>query len=82
MTEKKLPLASSTLIDFAKRNGTPFHIYDGISIRKNAENMLSAFSWSDGFINYFAVKALPNVNILRLLASAGFGAVSLQRKQD
>ena len=41
MTEKKLPLASSTLIDFAKRNGTPFHIYDGIAIRKNAENMLS-----------------------------------------
>ena len=74
MTEKKLPLASSTLIDFAKKNGTPFHIYDGIAIRKNAEDMLSAFSWSDGFINYFAVKALPNVNILRLLASAGFGA--------
>ena len=74
MTEKKLPFASSTLIDFAKRNGTPFHIYDGRAIRKNAENMLSAFSWSDGFINYFAVKALPNVNILRLLASAGFGA--------
>lgn len=74
MTEKTLPLTSSELLAFARKAGTPFHIYDGRAIRKNAEDMLDAFSWSDGFINYFAVKALPNVNILRILASLGFGA--------
>ena len=74
MTEKRLPLSSSELKAFAEYVGTPFHIYDGPAIRKNAEDMKKAFSWADGFINYFAVKALPNVNILRLLASLGFGA--------
>ena len=70
MTEKTLPLTSSELLAFARKAGTPFHIYDARAIRKNAEDMLDAFSWFDGFINYFAVKALPNVNILRILASS------------
>ena len=74
MTEKKLPLPAEELKAFAERVGTPFHIYDGRAIRRNAESMMDAFSWSEGFINYFAVKALPNVNILRLLAAEGFGA--------
>ncbi len=74
MTEKRLPLPDDELEAFAAKAGTPFHIYDGPGIRKNARSMMQAFSWSDGFINYFAVKALPNVNILRLLASEGFGA--------
>ena len=74
MTEKRLPLLDEELRAFAGRVGTPFHIYDGRAIRKNAREMLDAFSWSDGFINYFAVKALPNVNILRLLGELGFGA--------
>ena len=74
MSEKTLPLAPAMLSEFAERVGTPFNIYDGRAIRRNARDMMNAFSWSDGFINYFAVKALPNVNILRLLAQCGFGA--------
>ena len=74
MTEKRLPLSSEELTKLANRTGTPFHIYDGKGIRENAEEMMKAFSWSKGFINYFAVKALPNINILRLLKEAGFGA--------
>ncbi len=74
MTEKKLPLDSNELKAFALKVGTPFHIYDGRAIRRNAEDMKAAFSWAEGFINYFAVKALPNIAILRLLASLGFGA--------
>ena len=38
------------------------------------ERIKKAFSWNDGFTNYFAVKALPNVNIVRMLGSLGFGA--------
>ncbi len=74
MSIKKLPLPSDELAAFAHRAGTPFHIYDGRAIRENAEAMKSAFSWAPGFVNYFAVKALPNINIIRLLGSLGFGA--------
>ena len=74
MTKKELPAESQRIEELARRAGTPFHIYDGRAIRKNAEDMMKAFSWSDGFINYFAVKALPNINILRLLKECGFGA--------
>ena len=74
MAAKTLPLADDALIHFARRVGTPFHIYDGRAIARNAENLKAAFSWNEGFTNYFAVKALPNVNIVRLLASHGFGA--------
>ena len=74
MTEKRLPLPDKDLQAFAAKAGTPFHIYDGRAIRQNAMDMLSAFSWADGFVNYFAVKALPNVNIVRLLGQCGFGA--------
>lgn len=74
MTEKNLPMASSDLIAFADKVGTPFNIYDGRAIAANAERMKSAFGWAPSFINYFAVKALPNISILRLLASHGFGA--------
>lgn len=74
MTEKNLPLSSQRLASLARKVGTPFHIYDGRAIKANANAFYDAFSWSEGFINYFAVKALPNINILRLLAKEGFGA--------
>ena len=74
MTEKKLPLSSSELLDLVKKVGTPFNIYDGDEIEKNAEEMKAAFSWAPSFTNYFAVKALPNINILKLLGKHGFGA--------
>ena len=74
MASKTLPMDSARLRELADRLGTPFHIYDGDAIRANARAMLKAFSWSEGFVNYFAVKALPNINILRLLKEEGFGA--------
>ena len=74
MTEKKLPLSSSELLDLVKKVGTPFNNYDGDEIEKNAEEMKAAFSWAPSFTNYFAVKALPNINILKLLGKHGFGA--------
>ncbi len=74
MTEKKLPLSDSELTALVNKVGTPFNIYDGNAIERNAEEMKSAFSWAPDFINYFAVKALPNINILKLLRRHGFGA--------
>ena len=74
MAPKTLPLHDDELERLAAAVGTPFHIYDGPAIERNAEDLISSFSWNEGFINYFAVKALPNVNIVRLLARHGFGA--------
>ena len=46
--------------------GTPFHIYDEKGIRNTGEGLIAAFSGIDDFKEYFAVKALPNPNILRI----------------
>lgn len=57
--------------------GTPFHIYDAGGIMATGERMYSAFQngkWGVNFNNFFAVKALPNPHILRLMKrSLGFG---------
>ncbi len=52
---------------------TPFHIYDEEGIRKNCEAVKEAFSWNKGFREYFAVKALPNPFILKIMKDYGFG---------
>ncbi len=57
----------------AQHFGTPFHIYDETGIRQNAQKLLKAFSWADGFREYYAVKALPNPHILELLHDEGLG---------
>lgn len=53
--------------------GTPFHIYDETGIRNTGEELIQAFSGIEGFKEYFAVKALPNPSILRIMKSLGFG---------
>lgn len=57
-----------------KRYPTPFHIYDERGIRENARRLKRAFSNIGGFREYFAVKALPNPFILKILKEEGFGA--------
>lgn len=52
---------------------TPFYVYDEEGIIKNIENIRSAFSWNKGFKEYFAVKALPNPFILKLMRQHGIG---------
>ena len=52
---------------------TPFHLYDEAGIRKTARDINAAFSWNDGFREYFAVKACPNPFILRILKEEGCG---------
>lgn len=52
---------------------TPFHVYDEKGIRENARELLKAFSWNEGYHEYFAVKATPNPTILKILKSEGCG---------
>jgi diaminopimelate decarboxylase len=56
----------------AEHFGTPFHIYDEAGIVATVERLLAAF---DGvpFREYFAVKALPNPAVLRILKQQGLG---------
>ena len=52
---------------------TPFHIYDEAGIRANVRSLREAFSWNEGFREYFAVKATPNPYIVKLLHEEGCG---------
>ncbi|MBR2286734.1 MAG: diaminopimelate decarboxylase, partial [Clostridia bacterium] len=52
---------------------TPFHLYDEKGIRTRARLLNQAFSWCDDYQEYFAVKALPNPTILRILKEEGCG---------
>src|SRR5574338_438143 len=61
------------LPDVAEQFGTPFHIYDEVGIRQTGHALNQAFSFADGFREYFAVKALPNPHILRIMRDLGFG---------
>ncbi len=53
--------------------GTPFHIYDEAGIRKTSNELKQAFAGIDSFREYFAVKALPNPAILKIMREEGFG---------
>ena len=52
---------------------TPFHIYDEKGIRANVRALQEAFSWNEGFREYFAVKATPNPYLLKLFHEEGCG---------
>ena len=73
MTEKRLPFTQAQLQQIVRSHPTPFHIYDEKGIRENARALSGAFSWADGFREYFAVKACPNPHILAIMKSEGFG---------
>lgn len=59
--------------DIAAHYGTPFHIYDEAGIKHTGNQLKQAFSDIEGFREYYAVKALPNPAILRIMQSLGFG---------
>ncbi len=52
---------------------TPFHIYDETGIRETGQRLIKHFSAIPGFREYYAVKALPNPEILRIMKNMGFG---------
>ncbi|MFC1950970.1 diaminopimelate decarboxylase [Chloroflexota bacterium] len=74
MADKRLPFTKSQILHIMKDHPTPFHIYDESAIISNARRLKSAFADIYGFKEYFAVKALPNPFILKILKNEGFGA--------
>ena len=61
------------LQEITKAWPTPFHLYDEGGIRQNAQRLHRAFAWNPGFKEYFAVKATPNPQILKILREEGCG---------
>lgn len=68
------PLGVDELEDVAKVYGTPFQLYDETAMRANVRGLISSFEAQfPGFRQFFAVKALPNPAILRILIDEGCG---------
>ena len=74
MAPKSLPFTKAQLDEILEKYPTPFHIYDEAGIRANARRLKDAFKDVYGFKEYFAVKALPNPFIMKILKQEGFGS--------
>lgn len=70
-----LPVSASRLDELAEKYGTPLQLYDGDAIRANARELINTFKSHgfSGFEEFYAVKALPNPAVLKLLISEGCG---------
>jgi len=61
------------LAEIAAHFGTPFHLYDEFGIRETGRYLKQNFSPVHGFKEFYAVKALPNPEILGIMREMGFG---------
>ena len=66
-------LDDDVFVRAAEQFPTPFHLYDEQGIRGRARRLKAAFAWCEDFREYFAVKALPNPSILRIMKEEGCG---------
>ncbi|MCP3888096.1 MAG: diaminopimelate decarboxylase [Desulfobulbaceae bacterium] len=67
--DRLFPIASP----IAEHFHTPFHVYDEVGIRETGNKLKEAFSGVRSFKEYYAVKALPNPEILSIMKDMGFG---------
>ncbi|MDI3485882.1 MAG: diaminopimelate decarboxylase [Methanolobus sp.] len=74
MVSKQVPFTKEEITGLIEKYPTPFHVYDEKAIIENAMKLRKAFSIVNGFKEYFAVKALPNPYIMKLLKNEGFGS--------
>ncbi len=75
MMAEKIPFVNKEkLEEIASQYATPFYLYDEKGIRETARRVNKAFSWNNGFKEYFAVKATPTPGILKILHEEGCGA--------
>ncbi|MDK2834711.1 MAG: diaminopimelate decarboxylase [Methanolobus sp.] len=74
MVSKELPFTQDKIAEIITEHPTPFHLYDKKGILSNAKDLRKSFSVVHGFKEFFAVKALPNPYIMKILRKEGFGA--------
>lgn len=68
------------LVQLAHEFGTPLYVYDAEKIISQYNRLIKAFSKVENFKVHYAVKALSNINVLKLLKNQGSGldTVSIQ----
>lgn len=66
-------LPDDVFLRAAQQFPTPFYLYDEGGIRRTVRALQRAFSGLPGFKEYFAIKALPNPHILKILLEEGCG---------
>lgn len=70
---RHLPFSKQQIEDIKGLYPTPFYVYDEKGITNCIKNIQKAFSWNKGYKEYFAVKATPNPQIIKLLHNLGCG---------
>ncbi|MGV8092045.1 MAG: diaminopimelate decarboxylase family protein [Mangrovibacterium sp.] len=73
MIGKKLPFTKEQIEQIIKTYPTPFHIYDEKGMIAYARKFNDAFSWNEGFKEYYAIKAAPNPFLMKLLRKEDLG---------
>lgn len=69
-----LPISTDIIQELDKKYDTPFYLYDELGIKNNALEYINIFKkYFPNFRQYYAVKALPNPSILKILADCGMG---------
>jgi diaminopimelate decarboxylase len=73
-SNRALPFSREQLQSIVQDHPTPFHIYDEAGIRRTARELNNAFGWvPGGYRNYYAVKALPNPAVMKIVQEEGMG---------
>jgi len=73
MTTKQIPFTKSQIEKIIEQYPTPFHIYDEKGIREYARKFNKAFSWNQGFKEFYAIKSAPNPYLMKIMRKEGFG---------
>jgi diaminopimelate decarboxylase len=81
-TDNTYKIQGLDISEIARQFGTPLYVYDAEKIRFQVESMKKAFDGLDLKIN-FAVKALSNLSVLRLMKKLGtaLDVVSIQEAE-
>ncbi len=76
-------MENKDLVGIANQYGAPVYVYNADKIKSQYERLTSAFSQVQNLRLNYAVKALSNINILRLMNQLGSGldTVSIQEVQ-
>lgn len=76
-------MENQELIKIANEFGSPLYVYNGDKIESQYKRLKKAFHKIESFKIYYAVKALSNVSILKLLKKTGSGldTVSIEEVQ-
>lgn len=73
LMKHKFPLTLAKLNKITATYPTPFYLYEEKAIRENIKKLQDAFSWNQGFREYFAIKTAPNPFLLDIFKAENCG---------